>query len=201
MTYIGVPFSSGKFWFLFQQHLWGRISLFSSLLTLAFCWSVSSRHFCFGRSQGASFTWETIWQSISALSSCRSLLLPWPHSSAKAWDPDLTSGHGCTTTTLLPRLQLDELVWLAAVSGHNVFGGNTDRQYPHPLAAPSRFCAASPCPQDRWHNCLWGGTMNHIREQQKLPKMLFLRHDPFPGPVTVWPAEHVFIKVIAFTGI
>lgn len=44
----------------------------------------------------------------------------------KAWDPDLTSGHGFTTTALLLRLQLDELVWLAAVSGHNVFGGNTD---------------------------------------------------------------------------
>lgn len=107
---------------------------------------------------------ERIWQSVSALSSSQSLLLPRPHSSGKAWDPDLTSGHGCTTTTaLLPRLQLDELVWLATLSGH-ISGGNTDRRSPHPLAAPSRFCAASPCPRDRRHNRLWG--CNHESHQR-----------------------------------
>lgn len=49
-------------------------------------------------------------------------LFPWPHSPVKAQDPDLTSGHSCTTTALLPRLQLEELVWLAALSGHSVSG-------------------------------------------------------------------------------
>lgn len=49
-------------------------------------------------------------------------LLPWPHSPVKARDADLTSGHSCTTMALLPRLQPEELVWLAALLGHNVSG-------------------------------------------------------------------------------
>lgn len=47
-------------------------------------------------------------------------------SSVEAWDPDLTSGLGCTTTAPLLGLQLDELVWLADFLGHKVFGGNPD---------------------------------------------------------------------------
>lgn len=49
-------------------------------------------------------------------------LLPWPHSPVKARDADLTSGHSYTTMALLPRLQLEELVWLAALLGHSVSG-------------------------------------------------------------------------------
>lgn len=47
-------------------------------------------------------------------------LLPWPHSLVKAQAADLISGHSCTTMALLPRLQLEKLVWLAALLGHSV---------------------------------------------------------------------------------
>lgn len=49
-------------------------------------------------------------------------LLLWPHSPVKARDADLTAGHSCTTAALLPRLQPEEPVWLAPLSGHSVSG-------------------------------------------------------------------------------
>lgn len=49
-------------------------------------------------------------------------LLSWPHSPVKAQDADLTSGHSYTTMALLPGLQLEELVCLAALLGHSVSG-------------------------------------------------------------------------------
>ena len=48
-------------------------------------------------------------------------------------------------------------------------------------------CGATPCVTSE--NC------------KKNPKMLVLRQHPFPASVTVWPAELVVVKLIAFTGI